>query len=849
MIGSTIVGHRIEERLGEGGMGVVYRARHEQLGKLRALKLLPPHLAQDRQFRERFEREWRLAAAIEHPSIVEILDAGEAEGRLYIVMRLIDGADLATVVAAQGALEPVRVAHILEQIGDALDAAHAAGLVHRDVSPRNILVAASDRAYLADFGVARATAATGLTRTGYFVGNLDYASPEQIEGKAIDGRADIYALGGVLYTSLTGRTPFERETEVQVMYAHLNDAPPAPSAVRDRPPAGAGRGRREGDGEDARHEVPDLRRVRRGAPSRRHTGRTSPLCPRALSGNGAPGKATLLPDGLLTPGSELGEYRIEALIGRGGMGIVYLAERPRLGSKVALKLLSAELAADERFRDRFVRESQMASALDHPNIIPVYDAGEADGRVFIAMRYVDGPSLKPLLEETGSLDLERALNLLAQVGSALDAAHESNLIHRDVKPANILIAKGGASSFGEHVYLTDFGVSKRVGSHSGLTATGQFIGTLSYAAPEQIEGKSVDGRADLYAVACVLYEMLAGSPPFKRDNDVALLWAHVTEPPPRLSEVRDDLPPDLDAAIARGMAKSPDERQPSCAQLIAEVRAACQTRTAAWSSALAATVIVEESATAVDPGSSPPTVAPAVVPPTEPTPVAPIVTSAATVAANVRGDAGNRRRARADRRGHASRQSRTGRRHASRRATGSRRPAADGSRGRPRAEAKAVTQGRRGRPPPHRAHRSRSRNRDRDVVLLRLQDVVRCSAGARDSAGVATRRQARGRELPRGPCRGRRLPGGTAHGPSVGLCPIRSCEGALSRCDRRPSRSPPPGACPAAWARADGRSPCRPRGERWPGRWQSDAATCRSAAGSRSASTLRPERSFSRRRP
>ena len=304
MIGSTIVGHRIEERLGEGGMGVVYRARHEQLGKLRALKLLPPHLAQDRQFRERFEREWRLAAAIEHPSIVEILDAGEAEGRLYIVMRLIDGADLATVVAAQGALEPVRVTHILEQIGDALDAAHAAGLVHRDVSPRNILVAASDRAYLADFGVARATAATGLTRTGYFVGNLDYASPEQIEGKAIDGRADIYALGGVLYTSLTGRTPFERETEVQVMYAHLNEAPPAPSAVSRRTSRRRWTmsSRRRWPRRPTRGSSPAPSSSRRSEPPSHRPDR-SPLCPRRALGNGAPGKATLLPDGLLTPGS------------------------------------------------------------------------------------------------------------------------------------------------------------------------------------------------------------------------------------------------------------------------------------------------------------------------------------------------------------------------------------------------------------------------------------------------------------------------------------------------------------------------------------------------------------------
>ncbi len=632
MIGCTIGGHRIEERLGEGGMGVVYKARHEQLGRVRALKLLPPHLAQDRQFRERFEREWRLAAAIEHPNIVEILDAGEADGRLYIVMRLVEGADLATLVARHGALDPARTLHILEQIGDALDSAHAAGLVHRDVSPRNILVAAGDRAYLADFGVARTTEATGLTRTGYFIGNLDYASPEQIEGKTVDGRADVYALGGVLYTSVSGRSPFERETEVQVMYAHLNDAPPAPSAVRtDLPSAlddvvAKAMAKAPAERFQTCAEFGDALRAA-VAPS---GALTAP--PVSTTGNGAPGKATILPDGALSAGSELGGYRIDGLIGRGGMGIVYLAERPRLGSKVALKLLNAELAADERFKDRFVRESQMASALDHPNIIPVYDAGEADGRFFIAMRYVDGPSLKTLLEETGSLDLERALSLLAQLGSALDAAHQNNLIHRDVKPANILIARGGASSFGEHVYLTDFGVSKRVGSHSGLTATGQFIGTLSYAAPEQIEGKSVDGRADLYAVACVLYEMLAGSPPFKRDNDVALLWAHVTEPAPRLSEVRDDLPPELDAAIAKGMAKSPDERQPSCAQLVAEVRAACQTRTAAGSSALAATVIVEESATAADPGSSPPTVPSAVVPPTEPIPVAPIATSA-TVAA------------------------------------------------------------------------------------------------------------------------------------------------------------------------------------------------------------------------
>src|SRR5690349_20240725 len=216
MVGQTLVGHRIESVLGRGGMGVVYRARHEQLGRVRALKELPAELAQDIAFRERFEREWRVAASIEHPSIVEVLDAGETEGQLYILMRLIDGPDLAKLIQLEGALAPGRTLSILEQIADALDAAHSQGLVHRDVTPRNILVSAGDRAFLADFGVARMTATRGLTRTGYFVGNLDYAAPEQIEGKTIDGRADIYALGGVLFTCLTEHCPYVRESDVQL---------------------------------------------------------------------------------------------------------------------------------------------------------------------------------------------------------------------------------------------------------------------------------------------------------------------------------------------------------------------------------------------------------------------------------------------------------------------------------------------------------------------------------------------------------------------------------------------------------------------------------------------------------
>jgi Protein kinase domain len=277
--------------------------------------------------------------------------------------------------------------------------------------------------------------------------------------------------------------------------------------------------------------------------------------------------------GHLPPGTVVGGYTIEEVIGRGGMGTVYLAQRPRLGNKVALKLLNPELAADERFRDRFVRESRMASAIEHPNIIPVYDAGEVGNLAYIAMRYVEGPNLKQLLHDNGPLDLRRALALVAQIASALDAAHVRGLVHRDVKPANVLVAQGGASEFAEHVYLTDFGVSKRIGSNSGITGTRQFIGTLGYAAPEQIQGQEVDARADVYSLGCVFYELLTGSRPFNQEEDMALGWAHVYEPPPRVTDGRVDLPPLFDSVIARALAKAPNNRYRTCSELVSAARA------------------------------------------------------------------------------------------------------------------------------------------------------------------------------------------------------------------------------------------------------------------------------------
>ena len=281
-------------------------------------------------------------------------------------------------------------------------------------------------------------------------------------------------------------------------------------------------------------------------------------------------------EGKQVPTPQVGEafasYQIEALIGRGGMGMVYRAEQQRPRRKVALKLLAPELSAEGGFRERFIRESDLAAAIEHPNIIPIYEAGETDGQLFIAMRYVQGADLKGLIAAEGRLDPPRALDLIGQVGSALDVAHSKGLVHRDVKPHNMLIASGEGPESTDHVYLTDFGLTKHTASRSGLTAAGQFVGSIDYVAPEQIEGKSVDPRTDVYALGCVFYEAITGRIPFERDSEVSVMYAHLSDPPPVPSSMRPELGTGIDAVLAKAMAKSPNDRFASCKEFVVAAR-------------------------------------------------------------------------------------------------------------------------------------------------------------------------------------------------------------------------------------------------------------------------------------
>ncbi len=273
-------------------------------------------------------------------------------------------------------------------------------------------------------------------------------------------------------------------------------------------------------------------------------------------------------------GTELVGYRIEALLGRGGMSVVYRAWDPRLKRRVAIKLLAPELAEDGSFRERFLRESELAASLEHPNVVPIHDAGAVEGQLYIVMRYVEGTDLSALLRQEGLLEPGRALAIVAQVADALDFAHDRGLVHRDVKSSNVLIASQGGA---EHCYLADFGIATSA-SHSSLTANGQMVGTLDTIAPEQIEGREVDHRADIYSLGCVLYECLAGEPPFRRSSGLAVMYGHLEEAPPRISERRPELASGLDEVIAKALAKAPAARYASCGELVEAASVALERR-------------------------------------------------------------------------------------------------------------------------------------------------------------------------------------------------------------------------------------------------------------------------------
>jgi serine/threonine protein kinase len=266
----------------------------------------------------------------------------------------------------------------------------------------------------------------------------------------------------------------------------------------------------------------------------------------------------------LVPGSTFAGHRVEALLGSGAMGHVYLARESDTARPVALKVLGATVGADTRFRRRFEREARLAASFDHPHVVPVYRSGEENGTLYITMRYVDGPDLRTVIAERGPLHPGDAALIVSQVGAGLDAAAAAGLVHRDVKPGNVFVQPDGGRP---HAYLGDFGLSKAMASTSGLTHTGFFVGTIDYASPEQLQAEKVDHRTDVYALGALLYKALTGSVPFPREREVDKVIAQVTEPPPAPSQAVPEVPAALDAVVQRAMSKNPAERYESAGEL------------------------------------------------------------------------------------------------------------------------------------------------------------------------------------------------------------------------------------------------------------------------------------------
>ena len=628
MIGETISHYKVVEKLGQGGMGVVYKAEDLSLERLVALKFLAPHLASDEDSHKRFIREAKAAATLDHPNICTVYEIAEAQSQTFIAMAYVEGQSLEQLIS-QGPLDIEEAADLALQVAGALATAHHKGITHRDIKPANILVAERGsgeerQAKLVDFGLAQFAGSSKITRPDSTIGTVAYMSPEQITGKEVDRRTDIWALGVVLYRLVTGQLPFKGHYDAAILYAVVNEEPEPLSAVRAGVPSELERivNKALAKESEQRYQsmdemLADLKAERR-AWKRPATGggQVAPAWPQVktiflevcdlepkirqrrleeLCG----GNRTLRreveqwlrhdsPDSIFEDveeeeaagwsatgemddpyvGRTIQSYKLLAVLGRGGMGKVYRAEDIRLKRAVAVKFLSPRLVRDERQKKRFLREAQAMAALDHPSICPVYDVGEVDGRPYTVTAYIAGDNLADALR-AGGLSVDTALGYAIQIGEGLEAAHELGILHRDMKPGNVILASRGEGK--RRAKIIDFGLS-HISGVSDLSEPGQLIGTAGYIAPELLQGKRVDARGDIWSLGVMLYEMLSGRQPFDAESRERLFYAICHDEPEPLRAASGELPAEAGRVVAKALAKDPERRYGNVRDLVDDLR-------------------------------------------------------------------------------------------------------------------------------------------------------------------------------------------------------------------------------------------------------------------------------------
>jgi len=582
LIGRQLANFRIERVIRQGGMARVYYGRDVKLDRPVAVKVIDARYRDDPAYAERFVREARAVAAWRHENVIQVYYADDEDGLYYFVMEYIDGLDLRELLSryvADGELMPHDdVLRIGRAIADGLDGAHEQGIIHRDVKPANVMVAGDGRIVLTDFGLALDM---GQGSLGEVFGSSHYVAPEQARNSAdAVPQSDLYSLGVILYEMLTGAVPFDDPSPTAVALQHITQPPPPPrqvnpglgeavEAVLLRALSKSPQERYQTGGElmDALEQALQAERAAALPPPVRPLSRVSveERVARHLRGDeggavraqGAPPAAD---DALL--GRQLDEYRLEALLGEGGMARVYRGLDTNLERHVAIKVIDIPFQSDSDHVMRFKREAQTIAQLEHPNIVRLYRYGEAEGLLYMAMQCVEGTDLGAILAERRAeqtfMEPEEASRIVRQVCRALDYAHGRGVIHRDVKPANIMLDEDG------NVVLTDFGLALMI----ELGTRGEVFGSPAYMSPEQaMSSANVVAQSDLYSVGVILYEMFTGQLPFDADDPLEVAMLHMSEPPRPPRELRPEIAPELEAVILKSLAKEPEERYQSGAEL------------------------------------------------------------------------------------------------------------------------------------------------------------------------------------------------------------------------------------------------------------------------------------------
>ena len=537
--------YELLDKIGKGGMGVVHRARDTKLDRLVAIKLLSAAVEDDPQTRERFLREAQSAGELNHRNIIKIYDFGEEAGRVFIVMELLEGSSLGDFLKTNIDLSLERKIEILLGICEGLAFSHSRSIVHRDLKPGNLFITKDGQVKVLDFGLAR-IASSNLTRTGFVFGTPDYMSPEQVRGKVVDERSDIFSLGAVSYQVLSGRKPFAAKTLPEIMKNVLEDDPASLSSLGIPPSLSRIVARALQKDPLSRYQqvtelLNDLRRV------------DVDELPESAAPDSGP--------------TQIGRYQIVEQIGRGGMGVVYRARDPVLNRDVAIKSTLVDLGADPKALAHFRREARAAARLQHPNIVTIYEFGEQDDSPYLIMEFLGGDDLSALINRGSAINLQRRLDILVQLCDGLGFAHEHGLVHRDIKPGNLRVLEDGT------VKLLDFGIAAAPSSGEGSKA---FAGSAAYASPEQLSTGDVDGRSDIFSAGVLAFEFLTGRQPFQGESPAALVYQILKEEPPSLRSIAPDLPAALEPVLSRALEKEPYRRWESARELGNALRTVAQ---------------------------------------------------------------------------------------------------------------------------------------------------------------------------------------------------------------------------------------------------------------------------------